>query len=65
MWEEVHRKDRLGHFGFLYRFAVGACRNRLADYLFLEHGGAGRVLILKVAEQFTVQGTDCQPWQQR
>jgi hypothetical protein len=49
MREEVHRKDRLGHCGFLYRFAVGACRSRLADYLSLEHDGTGRVLILKVA----------------
>jgi hypothetical protein len=49
MWEEVHRKDRVGHFDFLYRFAVGDCWIRLADYLSLEHYGTGRVLILKVA----------------
>jgi hypothetical protein len=50
MWEEVHRKDRLGPYGFHYRCADGAYRNRLADYLALEQGGTGQVLILKVAE---------------
>jgi hypothetical protein len=50
MWEEVHRKGRLGPFGLHYRCADGAYRNRLADYLTLEQGGTGQVLILKVAE---------------
>ena len=50
MWEEVHRKGHLNHLGFHYRGAVGAYRNRLADYLTLEPGGAEQVLILKVGE---------------
>jgi hypothetical protein len=55
MWEEVHRKGRLGPYGFHYRRADGAYRNRLADYFAREQGGTGQVLILKVAE--VVHGT--------
>ena len=50
MWEEAHRKGRPGPLGFHYRCADGAYRNRLADYLALEQGGTGQVLILKEAE---------------
>ena len=56
MWEEVHRKGRFGYFGFHYRGSIGAYRNRLADYLTLEPGGAKQVLILKVGSSSQYRG---------
>jgi hypothetical protein len=64
MWEEVHRKDHLGPFGFHYRCADGAYWNRLADYHALGQSGTGQVLILKVAEEVHGAEVDCRSSQQ-